>query len=139
MAYQAAASVPPGWPEGVPMPFAGQTSQKFFYSSDIDCPVKLKMCVPTFPSLQCLFYGVWSPTVSLPSVAPVDVCWKTSTSESLVCCECDTTWIILTPKCCATVCVVEKIVVCRWMDLQHFEITTSRRNFGRMIVELALP
>jgi hypothetical protein len=31
------------------MPFPGQTSQRFFYSSDIDLPVKLKMCVTSFP------------------------------------------------------------------------------------------
>jgi phosphatidylinositol 3-kinase len=43
MANQTPGVALPGWPEGVPMPFQGQSSQKFFYSSDIDYPVRLKV------------------------------------------------------------------------------------------------
>lgn len=71
MAYQATVSAPPGWPEGVPMPFAGQTSQKFFYSSDIDYPVKLKMYVGHFPLSRSFFCRLkWVNCRSTPVHAP---------------------------------------------------------------------
>lgn len=47
MAYQTSASAPVGIPETLHACFPGQTSQKFFYSSDIDYPIKIKVYAAT--------------------------------------------------------------------------------------------
>lgn len=58
MAYQTSATGPAGIPETLHACFPGQTTQKFFYSSDIDYPVKIKVYVPINSIPNLIFFVI---------------------------------------------------------------------------------